>query len=108
MKKSLKERFETHSFFFLLVMIFGINMFVFLFVAVAEALLTGYTLAGLALLGATLLGFFIPLIYLKRLHPKKRLKEIMKGDDFLMVFSLIFIGIGSIVAAGAIWYFFYS
>jgi len=108
MRKTMKERFAMHSLFFLVVMIVGINMLVFLFIALAEALLTGYVVPGLVLLGAILLGFFAPLAYLKRLNPKKRLKAIMKSDEFLMVFSLIFITIGSIVAAGAIWYFFYS
>lgn len=108
MRKGLKERFELHSFFFLMVMILGINMLVFLFVTLAEALLTGYILPGLTLLLAILAGFFIPLVRLRRRHPGRPWKKLMKSDAFLMAFSLSFITIGAVVVAGTVWYFFYA
>ncbi len=108
MRKGFKERFSRHSFIFVIMMVVGINMFVFVFLAIVEALLTGYTFPGLALLAFVAATFVLPFRAAKKqMTREKGFRDVIKTDVFLFSFTTSFIIVGILLAIGTIYYHFY-
>lgn len=98
MRRGIKERFKDRSLLFLLMMVIGVNMFIFVLLYVIDRFLLGYPLQGGIITAVILLLFIIP--YNLVVHSKKgkrRLTDIMKDDIFLFFFSTAFTFIGIVL-----------
>ncbi len=98
MRRNIRERFNDRSLLFVLMMIIGINMFIFVLLYVIDRFLLGHYLQGGIVTIVIMTLFVIPyslVVYSRK--GRRRLSEIMKDDLFLFFFSTSFTIVGIVL-----------
>jgi|GEM_PF-606030 len=98
--KRFKERFERRSLLFIISMILGLNMFIFVSLFTIDRFLAGHLTFAATVVAMIFFGFIVPYVVLTVKRSGKKLEEQKKDDIFLLLFSVSFTVIGVIILVG--------